>query len=104
VHLYVNVYNTFPEDVPKPPTWRTYSEGLEICDRLIDELGFEEFNSLYDVEFCPHCGTKLPEVRLKTPAPKDVCIVSDGGYNCDTCKQRLRQCKCKSPEFLYEIV
>lgn len=45
-------------------------------------------------QFCPYCGTPLPKMRRKDPVPKTVCRVTDGGYYCDTCRERLDYCLC----------
>lgn len=57
------------------------------------------------IEFCPFCGTKLPDVRLKDihEWPQYVMTVIDGGYYCDTCKQRLNECQCSHPEEMWEL-
>lgn len=56
------------------------------------------------IEYCPKCGTKLPEIRIKAHRPKNVMSVTDGGYYCDTCKKRLMECKCHRPEEMWEVV
>jgi|TARA_Y100000034_G_scaffold113159_1_gene147825 hypothetical protein len=56
---------------------------------------------LYEVrvEFCPFCGDELPDVERRPKPPKRLCVISDGGYYCDTCetstgKKRLDACRC----------
>lgn len=36
--------------------------------------------------------------------PADTCVVLDGGYYCDTCKERSRECNCLPPTFAWEPV
>jgi len=54
------------------------------------------------ISFCPSCGTKMPGIRLKAIQPKKVSIVTDGGYYCDTCGERLIACGCKQPSEMWE--
>jgi hypothetical protein len=49
------------------------------------------------VIFCPFCGKKLPEIIERPNPPKRICTVTDGGYYCDTCQERLCACKCEIP-------
>lgn len=54
-------------------------------------------------KFCPFCGTSLPEVE-RNPKPRGkICTITDGGYYCDTCKERLMVCDCFSPEFAWRV-
>jgi hypothetical protein len=55
-------------------------------------------------KFCPYCGTTLPEIRPRAKPYKNVCKVTDGGYYCDTCEERLMGCKCHPPECAWEVV
>ena len=55
-------------------------------------------------KFCPYCGTPLPEMKRKSPVPKTVCRVTDGGYDCDTCKESLNTCLCDPIESAFEPV
>lgn len=50
------------------------------------------------VDYCPHCGERLPAVVPVEPKGK-VCLVTDGGYYCETCKKRLSECQCLPPAF-----
>jgi hypothetical protein len=56
-----------------------------------------------EINFCPFCGTKVPQLQLKQPVPEGICKITDGGYYCGTCHQRLMNCKCHSPACAYEI-
>ena len=48
---------------------------------------------------CPHCGTRLPAIeKVDDVGIAPVCAVSDGGYHCDTCRERLVCCRCYPPE------
>ena len=55
-------------------------------------------------KFCGWCGTKLPKLRRLDPLPKLLCVVTDGGYYCDTCSERLIACKCPHPAMGWELV
>lgn len=58
-------------------------------------------NKTIDCDYCPFCGKKLPEIRPRQKKMK-VCVVTDGGYYCDTCGNRLHACRCPPPEFAWE--
>jgi hypothetical protein len=53
----------------------------------------------YQIEFCPFCGTKLPDVEripeAELPGPIHE-PVADGDY-CGTCDERSRSCRCFHP-------
>jgi len=57
-----------------------------------------------EISFCPSCGKELPDIRLKQHPPEKVTVITDGGYYCDTCKERLMCCTCAKPDELWEIV
>lgn len=48
-------------------------------------------------KYCPFCGTGLPfMVRVESP-PEPLCVITDGGYYCDTCRERADACLCYPP-------
>jgi hypothetical protein len=53
-------------------------------------------------EYCPFCGSTLPNMVRKDPPPPNICRVTDGGYYCDTCKERLNGCICDPPAAAFE--
>jgi len=54
---------------------------------------------------CPFCGTRLPEVELKSlRMPQKICVITDGGYYCDTCNKRLDSCRCYPSEAKYKAM
>ena len=53
-------------------------------------------------KFCPYCGTALPKLVRKKPMPKNICRVTDGGYYCSTCRERLDNCLCDPPASAFE--
>lgn len=55
-------------------------------------------------KFCPYCGTALPAMRRKAVVSPSVCRVTDGGYYCDTCKERLHICLCDPCQSAFEAV
>lgn len=74
------------------PKWKSYGWNSKY-----------ECHHLREVKFCPHCGTPTPKIRLKKKSRKKICTVSDGGYYCDTCDDRLNECQCAPQEALWEI-
>lgn len=70
-------------------------------------LKYEEFTDgqdCGDVFFCVACGTKLPDLQLKQSQAPTLCVVTDGGYYCDTCGERIQSCWCDPLESAYEVV
>jgi hypothetical protein len=61
-----------------------------------------ECNTEVQANFCPFCGTKVPEIVRRKNSPSKVISISDGGYYCDTCEKRLDSCTCERIEFLWE--
>lgn len=57
-----------------------------------------------DVRFCPFCAAPVPRTRRMERPPLDLCVVTDGGYYCDTCFERLNGCLCLPPEAAFEVV
>ncbi len=55
------------------------------------------------IHFCPNCGKKLPQIKMKEVLPEKVMVISDGGYYCDTCGERLHACTCTHPEEMWEL-
>lgn len=62
------------------------------------------FDNIPIVRFCPYCGQKLPKMVLKKAPPQNshLCTVTDGGYYCDTCNERLDACICDPVSILLE--
>jgi hypothetical protein len=69
-----------------------------------DFFSLFEFNGRYPpVKFCPYCRTELPKMVLKErPIDSHICKITDGGYYCDTCEERLNMCFCDSRTTLFE--
>lgn len=55
-------------------------------------------------KFCPFCAAVIPKMRLMKEPPKDIAVVTDGGYYCDTCQERLSSCMCLPPEAAFEPI
>ena len=53
-------------------------------------------------EYCPFCGTPVPKMVRKNPPPPHICKVTDGGYYCDTCTERLDGCICDPSAAAFE--
>ncbi len=62
-----------------------------------------EIRTRVPASFCPHCGTHLPDIRPRETQEK-IQRVTDGGYYCDTCKERLISCDCKPACYAWEPV
>lgn len=56
--------------------------------------------SIREAYFCPFCSTAVPEI-VPSGETKPICSVTDGGYYCDTCKERLNCCTCLPPELAW---
>lgn len=58
----------------------------------------------FQVEFCPYCGTKLPDIEPREDIPGPTHRpVADGDY-CGTCGQRSRGCTCLNPSVAWQTV
>ena len=80
--------------------------GSKMSDEeLTDNLREEKYPSNVEMQIyqCPSCGLHLPAIRKKDKPPEKVMTMTDGGYYCDTCKERLMCCECARPEELLEI-
>jgi hypothetical protein len=88
VYLSMDIYRDGGDK--KVPKWhvRTWDESYQ-C------------KSEREAKFCPHCGTPVPKVVPSNYKGK-ICKVTDGGYYCDTCGERLMACKCKPSEFAWK--
>ena len=53
--------------------------------------------------FCPFCGHKHPEVRLRKKKPARPLTSGEEGY-CDTCGERFRCCECLPVDLYFEVV
>lgn len=78
-----------------PPSWRLYVKSYVLRWNTSREASEE-------VAFCPFCGSKVPEVQLRADPPAKICVITDGGYYCGTCEERLMCCRCDMPERLWE--
>ena len=79
------------------PEWKT------ICvDRKYSDKHHTSYMSRL-AKFCPHCAKPLPNIVKKDNPPKRVRRITDGGYYCNTCDDRLISCMCLSPIYCWEI-
>lgn len=53
------------------------------------------------VKFCPHCSRPLPEIERRETKRK-IRSITDGGYYCDTCGERIMACNCYDPEYAWK--
>jgi hypothetical protein len=73
-----------------PPKWLVVgknSDGFTVIEQAL---------------FCPFCGKNTPALRKKRTKPTLVMRVTDGGYYCDTCGERVIGCECARPEECWE--
>ena len=58
-----------------------------------------------EVEYCPFCGTKVPEIEINEDVVKNHKIHESEDLNyCDTCGERNMCCECLPPEFRWKPV
>lgn len=50
---------------------------------------------------CPFCATPVPAVMLRPDPPERIRTITDGGYHCATCDERLDGCDCARPAELW---
>lgn len=62
----------------------------------------EYIKGMPEPEYCPFCSSTLPKMTRKNPPPPNICRVTDGGYYCDTCHERLDGCICDPPSAAFE--
>lgn len=62
----------------------------------------EYITGVPDPKYCPFCGTPVPKMVRKNPPPPNICRVTDGGYHCDICHERLDACICDPPSAAFE--
>jgi len=81
------------------PEWRCVNLGHEWI------MGLDGGDlSYYDLDlamnFCPFCGSKLPEiVRVDRP---ELQVGKHGDYYCGTCDKRNRECECYPETVLFD--
>lgn len=94
---------TFSVDYDKDPVEGKWyiSTNEHLCSRLSIRNRFF-YENRPAPKFCPYCGTPLPEMIRKDPVPENICVITDGGYYCDTCEERLSSCKCLAPSSAFE--
>jgi hypothetical protein len=85
-----------------------YSGAIFIdCENLKPFWAARGWHAVYmgtmreSVEFCPFCGSKLPEIVPSRTKKKVYKIKYDGDY-CGTCKKRSCECQCLPPAFRWK--
>jgi hypothetical protein len=78
-----------------------------LLENAFEIFGNRDWSGWYDkkpdVKFCTYCGKELPKmVRTKPRPERKVCKITDGGYYCDTCGERLMNCECDLPSSVFE--
>jgi hypothetical protein len=96
VKLQFNFEDSYSIDLPstKKPKWLSF--------------GFRDFSwgkheSYIEVNFCPFCGEKVPEIEINEKALKYMINDGDGNY-CVTCGEREMCCECLPPYFRWKPV
>lgn len=70
----------------KTPEWHVTHFKTDSIDREDDPYP--------PASYCPYCGKSLPTLVKRTPELPRIRVVTDGGYYCDTCHDRLNNCLC----------
>jgi hypothetical protein len=82
------------------PKWCV--KGIQTLKELYPDTKSDEmFEVFVEINFCPFCGKKTPEIELNTKIKK--VFDTDSGDYCDTCKERSMCCKCKPAEFRWKV-
>jgi hypothetical protein len=83
-------------DLPstKKPKWLSFG---------FRDLSFGKHESYVEVNFCPFCGEKVPEIEINEKALKYMINDGDGDY-CGTCGEREMCCECLPPYFRWKPV
>lgn len=102
----INLASTTTEGEAENPRWlmqveTPYPRNIHRESNVNGYFDFVPQN--IEMDKCPFCSTKLPEVELKTRMPKNIMTITDGGYYCDTCKDRLNCCDCYPSEAKYKV-
>lgn len=105
-YLYLNFGDNDALDVnDAAPEWRIPDLNWDFVAELADDCGSVEAydRTCIPVEFCPFCGKRMPEVKLKDVPPEESVYSGDDHY-CDTCDERNSNCVCLPMEALFEVV
>lgn len=54
------------------------------------------------IDFCPFCGTKVPELELRLFYPEPIFSTKDG-FNCLSCNGPMKDCECFPPEIMWKL-
>jgi len=73
------------------------------CVKSIDLVYDREFESHVEVNFCPFCGSKTPDIELNKDISDEIYDTDSGDY-CNTCDERSMCCECLPPEFRWKVV
>jgi hypothetical protein len=78
-------------DLETPPKWYVRVGDPESGDGFTIEEAF----------FCPFCAKPVPKIE-KRQTDRKICVVTDGGYYCKTCEERLNCCRCLNGSFHWQ--
>lgn len=87
------------EGEPEEPKW-----GMTVTMPSDWMEGWSYYKETFvEVTKCPFCHSSMPELAIKENPPEPMMKISDGGYYCDTCQERLNCCECYPAETKYEV-
>jgi hypothetical protein len=80
--------------------------GFRLPPEFWDHFGtgglIKYIQDMPEPEYCPFCSSTLPKMIRKDPPPPHLCRITDGGFYCDTCLERLDGCICDPPTSAFE--
>lgn len=100
-------FNAFRDDAPANsdvalPVWCA-TRPSEIYDVRQRVAGPRPWNAIKPaVQFCPYCGTKLPEMQRKAAPPQPLQRFDHDGDYCLTCDEQATRCQCFPMEAAFE--
>lgn len=79
--------------------FRVHSGGMLVSDLWTGSWCMGDVSGLVA---CPFCCVPLPLMRRKLQSSASLCRITDGGYYCATCRERLHVCLCDPLESAFE--
>lgn len=103
-----NVYEEGGDDNPPRwkmrafTTWDNIKAGMDGEEQQRINIKHELQETSVEAKACPFCGTPVPTIVPRDTTGKKICKITDGGYYCDTCNERLMACRCYPPEWNWQ--
>ncbi len=85
----------------RKPVWCV--KGIDSFSRT-HGLPTHYYESSMEVNFCPYCGTPVPEIELNPLAKDDEIYNTDSGDYCESCGERSMCCDCIPAPFRWKPV